>query len=135
MASLTLRPAFLDDQDIWIIEQKAFDVLNKYLQPDGAISAQSAAQAINELTPMNRRASSQGSSEKLEAPESFLLEICELFIEVAKQIPYDHPSQGKYVEFFTELSALPPTRVTATNVRSQWTTIIITSFNQPFYYT
>jgi len=115
MAPLTLRLKSLEDPDPWIIEQKAFDILNEFLQPDSTVSPKTAAQAIDELTPMKRRAL-QGNGEGIEEPDSFLLEICGTLIEIAKQIPHDHPYQEKFIQFFKELDSLPPTTVTTQDV-------------------
>jgi hypothetical protein len=115
MASLNLYLKSLKDPDPWIIEQKVFDVLNHYLQPDSTVSPESAAMAIDNLTPMKRRAVQE--AEDVGEPESFLLELSGIFIEIAKQIPHDHPSQERYIQFFKYLSSLPPTTVTANDVR------------------
>jgi len=72
--------------------------------------------AIDNLTPMKRRAI-QETGEDVEELESFLLELSGIFIEIAKQIPHDHPSQERYIQFFKDLSSLPPTSVTANDVR------------------
>ena len=116
MASLNLYLKSLKEPDPWIIEQKVFDVLNHYLQPDSTVSPESAAMAIDNLTPMKRRAV-QEAGENVEEPESFLLELSSIFIEIAKQIPHDHPSQERYIQFFKYLSSLPPTTVITNDVR------------------
>ncbi|KAJ8069136.1 hypothetical protein OCU04_002810 [Sclerotinia nivalis] len=108
MAELTLRLQSLEDDDPWIIEQKTFDILNDYLQPDSIISAETAAIALDDLNPMKRKE----SGEEVEATESFLLETWGTFIESAKQIPSDHSSQAKFVVLIKALIHLPPTPVT-----------------------
>lgn len=44
---------YLDDDDSWIIEQKIFNLLNNYLQPNSAITAAAAVQSVNNLFPPN----------------------------------------------------------------------------------
>ncbi|XTI85010.1 hypothetical protein V2W45_1518315 [Cenococcum geophilum] len=82
MAPLTLRLKSLEDLDPWIIEQKAFDILNEFLQPNSTVSPKTTARAINELTPMKRRAL-QGNGEG-----------------------------ERFIQFFEELNSLPPTTIT-----------------------
>ena len=46
---------YFDDDDPWVIDQKIFDTLNVYLQPDSSSSAEEAAQLIDGLFPANRQ--------------------------------------------------------------------------------
>lgn len=105
---LHLRLKSLEEDDPWIIEQKTFDILNDYLQPDSATSAITAAKDLDALTPMKRETL---SNEAVEHPESFLLEIWGTFITIVKQIPHNHQSQGRMIELMEELIELPPTEV------------------------
>ncbi len=110
MAALPLSLKSLEDDDPWIIEQKTFEILNSYLQPSSTTSATAAAQGIDNLTPMKRP--DQGDGKEIEEPESFMWETWGIFIEIAKQIPRDHPSQDRLVELVKALSSLAPTTVT-----------------------
>ena len=104
---LSLRLKSLEDDDPWIIEQKTFDILNDYLQPDSRTSATAAAKDLDALTPMKREA----LDEKAEHPESFLLETWGTFIAIVKQIPSDHQSQDRMIQMMKELIVLPPNEV------------------------
>ncbi|KAJ5773241.1 hypothetical protein N7457_008137 [Penicillium paradoxum] len=104
---LNLRLASLDHDDPWIVEQRYLEIINDYLQPDSQISASDAATGVNKLTPMSRKA----RGEEVETPESWCLEVWSTFSEIVKQIPHDHPSQDKMVEFIKALKALPGVEV------------------------
>ncbi|CAD6444037.1 130b264a-afc1-4ca3-a792-fdc17b5eb047 [Sclerotinia trifoliorum] len=90
MAELILRLQSLEDDNLWIIEQKTFDILKDYLQEESIIytSAETAAIALDDLNPMKRKTWST-------------------FIEIAKQIPSDHSSQAKFVDLIKALVRLP----------------------------
>ncbi|KAJ5710073.1 hypothetical protein N7493_009665 [Penicillium malachiteum] len=103
-AMLNLRIESLEDDDPWIIEQKNFNILNDFLQPDSKISSKEAAYQINEFTPMKREARGE---KDVEHPESYLFEVWCFFIEISKQIPHDHPSQDKLVSLIKNLKSLP----------------------------
>lgn len=105
---LHLRLESLEDDDPWIVDEKTFDLLNEYLQPDSAISASTAARIMDALTPAKREAA---GAKNVEHPESFLFETWETFIEIAKQIPHDHPSQDRLIQLLAELTKLSPTEV------------------------
>lgn len=109
MATLTLHLESLQDPNPWRVEQKAFDILNEYLQPASTTRPEAAAQGIDGLAPMKRAGPDEGQDK--ESPESFLSEIWGLFIAVAKQIPHDHPSQDRLVNLVKVLCAIPPTEV------------------------
>lgn len=81
---------YLDDDDPWVIEQKIFDTLNGYLQPDSSVSATEAAQSIDSLFPTNRQ-----DDEDKEDPGSFLWQLWERVAKTAQQIPHAHPAQDK----------------------------------------
>lgn len=111
---LLLRLKSLEDEDPWIIEQKTFNIMADYLQPDSATSTAMTAAALDTLTPMKRHLL---EAERTESPESFMLETWGTFIEIAKQIPSDHPSQMRLVHLVKELTILPLTRVPIWGVR------------------
>ncbi|RHZ63634.1 DUF3632 domain-containing protein [Aspergillus thermomutatus] len=101
MASLSLEPR--DELDT--TEQRIFDILNDYLQPSSTIPPSEAAQALDALTP---KASAQEEDSDL---ESFLWSIWGTVIDIAKQVPHDHPSQDRLVDLIHALTELPPTTV------------------------
>ncbi|KAF8850064.1 hypothetical protein BDZ45DRAFT_633469 [Acephala macrosclerotiorum] len=109
MKQLALRLKSLEDEDPWIIEQKTFEIMDDYLQPDSATSAARAASAIDDLIPTKRELV---DGEKVESAESFLLETWGTFIEIAKQIPDSHPSQLRLAQLIKALTQLPPAAVT-----------------------
>lgn len=109
MAALSFHLESLDDPEPWFVEQKLFDILNEYLQPSSTTTPTVAAQGIDALTPMKRPDLADGK--RKQSPESFLWEIWETFIAIAKQIPHDHPSQDRLVEVVKALSELPPKTV------------------------
>ncbi|KAJ5100396.1 hypothetical protein N7456_006448 [Penicillium angulare] len=105
---LHLRLKYVQEDDPWVVEKKNFAIMNDFLQPESSMSPVEAAFRINELTPMKRQA--QGEVET-EHPESYMWEIWAFFIEISKQIPHDHSSQGKLVSLIKELTLLPPIEV------------------------
>ncbi|EFR00783.1 hypothetical protein MGYG_03787 [Nannizzia gypsea CBS 118893] len=105
MATLSLRLPSLEDGDPWVVHQKLFDVLKTFLQPGSNAAPSSAAKDIDDLTPGKRQADDGKPKEDY---ESFLLEIWNSIIEIAKQIPSDHASQDRLVELVKALSELPP---------------------------
>ncbi|KMQ45745.1 hypothetical protein HL42_3586 [Trichophyton rubrum] len=108
MAPLSLRLPSLEDGDPWIVHRNLFEVLNGYLQPGSCTAPSAAAKEIDDLTPDKRQ--SDGGKPK-EDHESFLLEIWESIIEIAKQIPSDHASQDRLVELIKALTELPATEI------------------------
>ena len=109
MAALSFHLESLDDPEPWFVEQELFDILNECLQPSSTTTPTAAAQGIDALTPMKRP--DPGGGKKKESLESFLWEIWGMFIEIAKQIPHDHPSQDRLVKVIIALRELPPTSV------------------------
>ncbi|KAI9934108.1 hypothetical protein AWENTII_000474 [Aspergillus wentii] len=109
MASLSLHLKGLKDTDPWIGEQKVFEILNEYLRPSSTTTPAIVAQRIDQLTPMKRN--ELGTRKEMESPESFMWGIWSYFITLAKQIPYDHPSQDRLVAVVYALSELPSTTV------------------------
>ena len=115
MAPLSLRLPSLEDGDPWIVHRNLFEVLNGYLQPGSCTAPSAAAKEIDDLTPDKRQ--SDGGKPK-EDHESFLLEIWESIIEIAKQIPSDHASQDRLVELIKALTELPATEIEIWGVSS-----------------
>ena len=89
------------------IQQKVFTILNYHLQNNKYTSATEAATDLDELTPMKREA----RGEDAEHLESFLWKTWGTFIEIAKQIPHDHPSQAKMVQIIKALTTLPAVEI------------------------
>ena len=83
----------------WIIGERIFHILNTYLQPNnpdnatstgGTLSAaNTAAQEIDKLFPLNRPKEEKKDDDDIEneEPGSFLWEMWEIVISVAQQIP------------------------------------------------
>lgn len=95
-----------DDDDPWIIEQRMFNLLDDYLQPASTISVLDTAQALDSLFPTHRSDEDQPQGEPREPPESFLLHMWPLFLNIAVQIPHDHPAQDKLAELVKTLKSL-----------------------------
>ena len=91
------------DEDPWSVAKEAFDVVAAYLQPDREADALETANRLDTLTPARRKLK---ESEEAEEDESFLLEIWEIFVMIALQVPYDHPSQRRLIELTSELKLL-----------------------------
>ncbi|EFE39615.1 conserved hypothetical protein [Trichophyton verrucosum HKI 0517] len=108
MAPLSLRLPSLEDGEPWIVHRKLFEVLTGYLQPGSCTAPSAAAKEIDDLTP-DKRQSNDGKPN--EDHESFLLEIWDSMIEIAKQIPSDHASQDRLVELIKALTELPSTDI------------------------
>ncbi|KAB8227349.1 DUF3632 domain-containing protein [Aspergillus alliaceus] len=103
-------------------ELELFIILKEYLQSsDVKSSAAAAAQKINSLVP-TRRASYSYSDDV----ELFLWSTWGIFIHVAKQIPHDHPWQGRLVELIRSLTVLVPIKVEIwEKTRQVWTDLPI----------
>lgn len=93
----------LKDSDPWIVAKQAFDLISDYVQPDSPISPGQAAAQLNSLSP-GQRVLQDG--EEAEEPASFLLEFWETLVSIARQIPYDHPSQESLVKLVVGLNEL-----------------------------
>ncbi|EEQ34009.1 conserved hypothetical protein [Microsporum canis CBS 113480] len=118
MATLSLRLPSLEDGDPWIVHQKLFGILSEYLQPASSTAPSAAAKEIDSLTPKKRQGLDASDDAKpKEDYESFLLEIWNSLIEVARQIPSDHASQDRLVELVKALRELPSTN---TDRRERW---------------
>lgn len=91
------------NDDPWMPTYHAYEIIRPYLQPDSTASAADTAAQINALTPDKGEIPNGGKSEE---SASFLLEFWEVFISVAQQIPYDHPSQDRLLELAKSLAGL-----------------------------
>lgn len=96
MATLQL---YLDDDDPWVIEQKIFNVLNDYLQPNSHIPPPTAAQAIDDLFPTNRK-----DDDGKEDSGSFLWHLWSRFHKTVQQISHADPGQEKLAALVKALS-------------------------------
>jgi hypothetical protein len=74
---------------------KVFTILRNFLQPNSLTSLKSAAQSILDLLPQNAQLSSE---------VGFFGELC---IDLAEQVPYNHPSQLKFARLLQYLSRSP----------------------------
>lgn len=83
-----------------------FNLLNDYLQSASTISALDTAQALDSLFPTHRSDEDQPQGEPREPPESFLLHMWPLSLNIAAQIPHDHPAQDKLAELVKTLKSL-----------------------------
>jgi hypothetical protein len=95
MSSLTLH--FEDDgqsEGAQYSDKKAFDVLQKFLQPDSNTSVEDAAMMIFDLLPHPTEHNRAGE------PGMF----GGVVYEVSQQIPYQHPSQVKLVRLIQRLA-------------------------------
>lgn len=85
----------LEDSPSGPIPDKYFELLRDYLQPDSTLTMESVARSLEDLLPENAP----------QSPEVFGFgETC---IEVAEQIPYQHPSQLKFVGLLEYLANSP----------------------------
>ena len=94
----------LQENEPWVINQRIFQILNTYLQPNARLSPANAAQEIDKLFPLNRRREEDKENEE---PESFLFEMWDVVISVAEQIPWKHAGQNRLVECIQALRDLP----------------------------
>lgn len=83
-----------------------FNLLNDYLQHSSTKSALETTQALDNLFPIHRSNEDQPHGEPREPPQSFLLHMWPLFLNIASQIPHDHPAQEKLAELVGTLKNL-----------------------------
>jgi hypothetical protein len=115
-------PLRLHDDDPWIIEQKIFDIVSSFVQPDSTQKAADAVDAIDRLFPLHRTASNTGScnaaaadaadtenarkdddadadenSKPPESPGTFMWNLWPVFYNIAQQLqaPPPPPSSAK----------------------------------------
>ena len=88
MSSLSLE---IEDSSGHALTDKTYHILRDFLQQDSRLTIEDAAQAVLTLLPENAPLSTE------------VWEIGEICIELAKQVPYYHPSQLKLAELFEKL--------------------------------
>lgn len=93
----------LRDCSPWIVAKQDFDLISDYVQPESLICPGRVAQQLNSLSP-GQRVLQDG--EEAEEPASFLLVFWETLVSIARQIPFDHPSQECLVELVVSLDKL-----------------------------
>ncbi|GIK03849.1 hypothetical protein Aspvir_007924 [Aspergillus viridinutans] len=76
-------------------QEKVFQILNDYLQPDTKTSLDSAVHWILALLPEKEPLSTE------------VWDVGEVVLQLAEQIPYHHPSQIKLARFMEELTLSP----------------------------
>ena len=101
------------DDEPWPVVKDAFDIIKPYLQLNSDLSATETATRLDTLTPSKR---SLAVGELREKSASFLLEFWEVFVEIAKQLPYDDPSQNRLVELLQQLNLLQTPDSTVSNL-------------------
>ena len=92
------------DNEPWIINQKIFNILNTYLQPNADQTPANAAQEIGKLSPLKRP---REEDKENEDPAIFLFEMWDVVVSLAEQIPWNHPGQNRLVELIQALRDLP----------------------------
>lgn len=91
------------------VARQAFNIVDTFLNSKStdeesvAVESLKAAQRLHLLTPARRP---REGGEPIESIESFLLEFWEVIINIAEQIPVDHPAQDSLVELVRALSNL-----------------------------
>lgn len=116
MSHLTYLSSLLTDGELGDIDTRVMGIFNEYLQPNGATTAEAAAEAINALTPAKRRESGiepVPTEEEAQEPESFLWNLWSGFNDITCRIPHDHAAQDRMVDFLQALKQLPPVTVKA----------------------
>ena len=111
----------LQENEPWVINQRIFQILNTYLQPNARLSPANAAQEIDKLFPLNRRREEDRENEE---PESFLFEMWEVVVSVAEQISWKHPGQSRLVELIQALRDSPDQTVVKMD---EWGELVIWS--------
>ena len=77
-------------------DQRVFDILREFLQPDSKTSPRDAALKISSLLPQQQHIKYDNSPE--------LFSLWQLCIEIVWQIPYNHPSMVKLVRLIEQLN-------------------------------
>lgn len=94
-SSLSLKIDALDDKGSPALDKKLATILSEYIQPQSQVSLQDAAKSILACLP----------SDKAYSDEGFVL--AGLVIDIAAQIPYQHPSHAKLVRLLKYLTRSP----------------------------
>lgn len=87
-------PELSDPDPILNPERKRFEILNEYLQPDSTTLPFAVAEAIDQLHPDIR----PDDGTRKEHVGAYHANTWDMFMDVARQIPHDHPSMGRLVE-------------------------------------
>ncbi|KAF5857335.1 hypothetical protein ETB97_005950 [Aspergillus alliaceus] len=107
MAALNLHLQSLLHEEMSMVEEKTVQILDDFLQRASAVPAQVAAWKMYKLTP---ECLEEGRSEKLDL-ETFLWQVWDIFIQVARRIPHNHPFQDHMANLVESLASLPPLTV------------------------
>ncbi|RYP62184.1 hypothetical protein DL769_007425 [Monosporascus sp. CRB-8-3] len=84
------------------ISENVFNIFNDYLVPESSTTAAQAAVAVSKLVPDP----ADGSNT---LGDGFFFSLWDEIINVAVQIPYDHPAMDRLVKVMRELTLLPDT--------------------------
>ena len=83
----------LKDEDPWHVAKAASEIIISYLQEAHSPTVVApVASALDALSQTNRTLL---NGEKREEPTSFLLEVWETLLGIARQIPYHHSAQDR----------------------------------------
>ena len=91
----TLPPLYLNKyQDITTFPNgvQIFTTLKEYLEPSSKTPATTAAQTISDLVPLTPPDEGKSTTNEF---DNYLYAFWDMFIEISKHIPYDHPSWGR----------------------------------------
>lgn len=101
-APLSLK---LVDPDPWFIEQRIFDLLSSYLQPNSSISSTQAAHTFDSLLPDHRPANPDGTAK--ETTGEFIWNAWDCVHRIAQQVPHDnHAAHDRLTHFLSALKHL-----------------------------
>lgn len=89
-------------EDPWFVAQEIFDILTELLQPSSNLSLTAAAERIDGFHPAKR--TDKGEKEE---PASFFLELWDVYVQIAQQLPHNHPGQEKLAKLAQVLRDLP----------------------------
>lgn len=100
--------------DHWHVSLQKFAILNELLQSKSNLSTLNAAQQIIGLHPSHRIQKGLREGEEIEEPASFFLELWDVMLGVADQIPPRNSlMQDRLVELLQELRGLPEVKMEA----------------------
>ena len=94
----------IEDDDPWAISQDIFNILCDFTQSSTPPSVAAAARSLNALYPDNRP--QQGTTK--EGAESFLLEMWDVVLKVAIQLPSGSVEQEKLATLLKTMRGLEP---------------------------
>lgn len=98
------------DEEPCHVEWTMFNIFNDLLQPDTKLSVAEAARCFDAMLPDNRPNTPDDPDTEKERAENWLWTLAEIIWEFAKQIPYDHESQGKIILLLGAVDRLPFTQ-------------------------